>query len=139
MFIGSLDKLSEIFATRDVTVDDLIHALQPTDDEVQLIQLDNVTIHCGLMHGSGGSPCVILEGCATGRCPPSLRKLFLLIMALLQSSGDVIMKVMAFVVVHLRHTWLFVYLSTLPYLADNVAVFGLVEVKCPLKHRKNNF
>jgi len=36
--IDPLDKLTEIFASRDVTVDDLIDALQPTDEEVQLIQ-----------------------------------------------------------------------------------------------------
>ena len=32
-----LDKLSEIATTRDVTVYDLVNALQPTEEEVQLI------------------------------------------------------------------------------------------------------
>ena len=69
VLIDPLDKLSEILAVRDVTIDDLIHALEPTDEEVQLIQemsVGNVTIHYGLMHGNGGSPLVILEGCAIG-------------------------------------------------------------------------
>ena len=38
VLIDPLDKLSEILAVRDVTIDDLIHALEPTDEEVQLIQ-----------------------------------------------------------------------------------------------------
>jgi len=36
--IDPLDKLSEIFAVRDITVDDLVEALKPTVEEVQLIQ-----------------------------------------------------------------------------------------------------
>ena len=38
MLIDPLDKLSEIFTVREVTVDDLVDALKPTSEEVQLIQ-----------------------------------------------------------------------------------------------------
>ena len=38
MLIDPLEKPSEIFAVQDVTVDDLVDALQPTSEEVQLIQ-----------------------------------------------------------------------------------------------------
>ena len=38
MLTDPLDKLSEIATTRDVTVYDLVNALQPTEEEVQLIQ-----------------------------------------------------------------------------------------------------
>ena len=38
LLIDPLDKLSEIFAVQDVTVDNLVDALQPTSEELQLIQ-----------------------------------------------------------------------------------------------------
>ena len=38
VLIDLLDKILEIFATCDVTVDDLIQALKPTEEDVQLIQ-----------------------------------------------------------------------------------------------------
>lgn len=38
VLIDPVDKLSEMLAVRDVTIDDLIHTLEPTDEEVQLIQ-----------------------------------------------------------------------------------------------------
>jgi len=47
VLIDPLDKLSEIFALRDFTVDDLIHALQLI---IQEMSVGHVTIHCGLIH-----------------------------------------------------------------------------------------
>jgi len=37
-----LDKLCEITTTRNATVHDLVHALKPTAEEVQLIQSKSV-------------------------------------------------------------------------------------------------
>ena len=42
MLIDSFDKLLEIAATREVSVDDLVEALRPTTEEVELIQSMNV-------------------------------------------------------------------------------------------------
>ena len=42
VLIDPLDKLCDIVSVRDVTVDDLVQALKPTAEEVELIQVMSV-------------------------------------------------------------------------------------------------
>ena len=161
VLIDPLDKLRDIVSVRDVTVDDLVQALKPTAEEVELIQAMSV--------GQRHNPLWLdarqwrVTSSNFGRVcnrvfrqlyPPSLVKTLLgdygiPHTAALQWGCDhesgAIQQYMLLSGSQVEECGVFLseqypYLATSPdgiIRLDN-GKFGVVEVKCPYKHRKNS-
>ena len=155
-----LDKLTEIAATRDVTVLDLVHALQPTTEEVKLIQEMSI--------GQRNNPLWFdarqwrITSSNFGKvCNRQFRQLYppSLVKSILGDYGtprtaaiqwgcdheaEAVSSYALKTLNSVRECGIFLSTS-IPYLAttpDGIIAlsgtdFGLVEVKCPFKHRKN--
>ena len=161
VLIDPLDKLSDIASIRDVNVDDLVEALKPTAEEVELIQVMTI--------GQRHNPLWLdarqwrITSSNFGRVcnrafrrlyPPSLVKSLLgdygiphtaalrwgcdhesnAIHQYIQQSGAQVEECGVYLSVE------FPYLATSP---DGIiplanGKFGVVEVKCPYKHRNNS-
>ena len=155
-----LDKLAEIAATGDVTVLDLVHSLQPTTEEVKLIQEMSI--------GQRNNPLWFdarqwrITSSNFGKvCNRQFRQLYppSLVKSILGDYGtprtaaiqwgcdheaEAISSYTLKTLNSVRECGIFLSTS-IPYLAttpDGIVPlsgmdFGLVEVKCPFKHRKN--
>lgn len=143
-----LDKLASIVAVREPTVDDLVDALCVTDEESELIQLDSVTTHYGWMRDSGESLQVTLGKSAieTLECC-ILRPLRGRPKSAAINWGCDIVALEAY---QQRTTtevdMCGLFLSTaLPFLGATpdgliyagLGAIGILEVKCPYKHRNS--
>ena len=161
VLIDPLDKLSDIAAIREVTVDDLVESLKPTAEEVELIQ----TMSIGQRH----NPLWLdarqwrITSSNFGRvCNREFRQLYppSLVKHLLGDYGvphtaalqwgcdhesDAVHHYMQLTGFQVEECGVFLsvqfpYLATSPdgiiHLGDTK--FGVVEVKCPYKHRKSS-
>ena len=161
VLIDPLDKLRDIASTRDVTVNDLVEALKPTAEEVELIQAMSV--------GQQHNPLWLdarqwrVTSSNFGRvCNRTFRHLYppSLVKSVLGDYGmphtaplqwgcdhesDAIQQYMLLSGLQVEDCGVFLS-EQFPYLAtspDGIiplgsGKFGVVEAKCPYKHRKNS-
>ena len=161
MLIDPLNKVLDIAATREVSVDDLVEALRPTAEEVELIQSMSV--------GQRHNPLWFdarqwrITSSNFGRvCNRAFRQLYppSLVKSLLGDYGiphtaalqwgcdhetDAIQQYMLLSGSQVEECGVFLseqfpYLATSPdgIISFGNGKFGVVEVKCPYKHRKNS-
>ena len=161
VLIDPLDKLLDVASTRNVSVDDLVEALRPTAEEVELIQ----TMSVGQRH----NPLWLdarqwrITSSNFGRvCNRAFRQLYppSLVKSLLGDYGiphtaalqwgcdhesDAIQQYVLLSGLQVENCGVFLS-EQFPYLAtspDGIipignGKFGFIEVKCPYKHRKNS-